>query len=173
MLVCCWPSAAFAADPRPPSGDGPGAQAQRFSEGAKRMYDMVTKKPVKVPEPEAPQVVKKPIAEGVSFTLKSLKVSGATVFDPKEFEPDYRPYLGQKVSLKDLETIAGKIEARYKEKGYLTTTVYLPKQDIREESGAVELAVAEGKMGELKVEGNRWFSPSFLKSYFQTKKTNF
>ena len=67
-----------------------------------------------------------------------------------------------------METVSRKIESKYKEGGYLTTTVYVPEQDIRD--GTIEIRIAEGKMGQLNVEGNKWFSADFIKKFIHAKK---
>ena len=66
--------------------------------------------------------------------------------------------------------IVAKIEAKYKQQSLLSTAVYIPKQDISPSEGIVEIAVSEGTMGGLKVEGNKWFSLDFIKRYFHIKK---
>lgn len=109
-----------------------------------------------------------PVAKGPSFTLKELIITGATVFKPEDFQPLYEPYLNKKITFKDLETIVEKIKAKYKEKGYLTATAYIPEQEIAE--GKIEIKVVEGKMGKLSVEGNKWFSSSLIEKYFHLKK---
>jgi hemolysin activation/secretion protein len=67
-----------------------------------------------------------------------------------------------------MQAVSAKIESKYKEKGYLTTIVYIPEQDIRD--GVIEIQIAEGKMGQLNVEGNKWFSGDFIKRFIHSKK---
>ena len=151
-------------------GSDPGSQASRFrdiSKGEQRALDRKKpKKPkIKIEEPE-----EKPVAPvGISFLLKEVKITGATVFKPDDFRPIYEPYLNKTVTFQDIEAIAGKIKDKYKKKGYLTTIVHIPEQEIRR--GVVEIAIVEGMLGELKIEGNKWFSSSLIRRYIHIKKT--
>lgn len=152
----------------PPPGQEPGAQAERFRKESEQKKEGLEKKPVKAPEIEVQKEPEKPMAEGISFVLKEVKITGATIFKPADFRSIYQPYLDKKITFKDIETIIEKIKAKYKEKGYLTTTAYLPEQEIKE--GKIEIRIVEGKMGKVKIEGNKWFSSALLEKYLQLKK---
>jgi hemolysin activation/secretion protein len=156
----------FAQDP--PPGQEPGAQAERYNEDVKREKERLEYKKrkrtlIKVEEekPRLPTV-------GPSFILKEVKVTGSTVFNPQDFQPVYQPYLNKKVTFQDMQELSGKIESKYREKGYFTTTVYIPEQDIK--GGVTEIRIAEGRMGRLDIEGNKWFSADFIKKFFHAKK---
>ena len=107
-------------------------------------------------------------SEGFSFILKEVKVTGSTIFKPQDFKAIYEPYLNKKVTFQDMDAVSKKIESKYKEKGYFTTTVYIPEQEIKD--GIIEIRIAEGKMGQLNVEGNKWFSADFIKKFIHVKK---
>ena len=126
-------------------------------------------KPPKVEVEEKPLEV--PKAEGIAFTLTGIKITGTTLFKLEDFRPIYESYLQKKVTMADLQVIAEQVRSKYHKKGYLTTNVYFPEQEI--EGGMVEIAVLEGKLGEVSVEGNKWFSADFIREYIHTKKTNF
>jgi len=153
----------------PPPGQDTGPQAERFkfsSEKEKRRFEQKKTTP---PEIEIQkEAEKKPAAQAISFTLKAVKITGLTIFQPADFLGVYQSYLEKIVTFQDLDLVVGKIKERYKQKGYLTTTVYIPEQEIKE--GAVEIKVVEGKMGQLSVEGNKWFSSPLIEKYFHTKK---
>jgi hemolysin activation/secretion protein len=52
--------------------------------------------------------------------------------------------------------LAEKLTAMYREKGYISSRVYVPPQTI--EDGVVKIQAAEGLVGEINQEGGRWFS---------------
>ncbi|MEW5759011.1 MAG: ShlB/FhaC/HecB family hemolysin secretion/activation protein [Candidatus Omnitrophota bacterium] len=152
-----------------PPGTEPGAEATRFEQktrAEKVLFEKdKVKKPAidieeeKTPLPGAPQII---------FTLNDVKVTGATIFQERDFYPVYRNFLGRKVSYDELDMITEKIKSMYKEKGYLTTIVYIPEQEARE--GIIEIRVVEGKMGDLNIEGNKWFKKPLLEKFFHIKK---
>ena len=170
LVLSIFCSASTIALAQVPPGSDIGASAERFrKESEQTQKEFQQKKPeapkIKVEEP-APQ----PVPEGVSFTLKEVTVTGSTLFKPEVFTPIYSPYLGKKITYKDLEDIMTKIKAKYKALGYLTTTAYLPEQDITE--GKIEIKIIEGKMGDLIIENNKYFKSSLIKEYIHVKKMN-
>ena len=152
-----------------PTGDEPGAQAERFRKDVEAEKKRLEYKERKRPELKIEEEEKaRPQIKGPSFLLQGVKITGATIFNDNDLKIIYGPYLNKNVTFQDIESIAKDIETKYKEKGYFTTTVYIPEQDIKE--GVVEVRVAEGRMGNLDVEGNKWFSADFIKKFFHLKK---
>jgi hemolysin activation/secretion protein len=155
-----------------PPGAEPGAEAERFREQSERQKQEFEGKALKIPKIEVPQKEEKPSLPGLSFVLKEIKISGSTIFASKEllsiYQDIYTNYYNKEVTLQDMQKIAQKIQDMYDKKGYLTTNVFIPEQDIKD--GIIEIRVIEGKMGELKVEGNKYFSTPLIKSYFHSKK---
>jgi len=159
-------SYALAADPQP--GQEPGAQAERYKYDVEKEKKRLEYKKPKAPKIEIEKEKAEPAKGGVAFVLKEVKVTGATVFKPQDFREIYESYLNEKVTFYDIDAISKAIESKYKEKGYFTTTVYIPEQNILE--GVIEIRIAEGKMGQLNIEGNKWFSADFIEKFFHTKK---
>ncbi len=152
-----------------PPGDSPGAQASRFKEESELERKRVEQKKPKSPQIDIEEEAKKPAMEGEpSFILNDVKVTGSTLFEPDHFRKAYEPYLGKKVTYRDIDDIAAKIKSEYKKPGYLTTNVYLPEQDVA--NGKIEIRILEGTVGEVKIEGNKWFSSKLIQKYFHAKK---
>ncbi len=165
VLMCFCVKDAFAALPPLAAGQSLEAQAERFHQEysiEKRSREQkITKALIETEENE--KEVDQP---GVSFELKAVHVSGMTIFDPERLTFVWKPYVGKKVDFRDLNNIVRLIKRVYRDLGYLTTTAYLPPQDIN--SGVVEISVVEGKRGNLSVEGNRYFSTPSIAKYFHT-----
>lgn len=153
----------------PPRGDQSGAQASRFQAEAEKARARVESKTPKKPridiEAEKPGVQ---AAAGPAFVLKEVDITGSSIFKPEDFRGAYEAYIDKEVTFKDVETIAELLKREYRKKGYLTTNVYIPEQDIA--GGKIEIRVLEGKAGEVKVEGNKWFSSSLIRDYIHLKK---
>lgn len=154
-----------------PSSQNIGAQSTRFQEKTeleKKEFDQKKAKPPQIEIEKEKEV--QPGPEAVSFTLNGIKVAGSTVFTQAELAPLYQSYLGTQVKFQDLQAIIEKIKAEYRKKGYFTTVVFLPEQTIKE--GVVEIRVVEGRMGALKIEGNKYFSSALIGKNFHTKKND-
>ncbi len=152
-----------------PPGQDTSADASRFQNELQRRKSALQTKGVKAPEiqleekePAPPQ------APGASFILQDIKITGTTLFKPEDLLPLYQKYIGKEVTFKEVNDIADQIKIKYKEKGFLTTNVYIPEQQIL--AGAIEIRVVEGKMGKLIIEGNKWFTKNIIEKYFHTKK---
>ncbi len=160
-------SAISLADPSPP-GSEPGAESSRFQTGVDREKQALEKKKVTAPIEMEEEEEKPAVPEGPAFTLKEVKITGATIFTAEELKSIYGSYMDKSITFRDLQDIADKIKAMYKKDGYLTTLTYVPEQQVSE--GKVEIVVVEGRLGEVKVEGNGWFSRSVIEKQIHTKK---
>ncbi|MDD5449970.1 MAG: ShlB/FhaC/HecB family hemolysin secretion/activation protein [Candidatus Omnitrophica bacterium] len=169
LLFFSWSLDLCHAQQSPPPGDEPGAQASRYQDD-EREKKALEKKELKAPEIEVQKPEEKKEKGGPSFVLKEVVITGATIFTQEELKPVYEPYLGKETNFDGLNEIAKQIKSKYTQKGYVTTIVYIPEQQIAE--GKVEIKVAEGKAGEVKIEGNKWFSSSLLRKYIHIKKND-
>lgn len=107
--------------------------------------------PVVSGERISPPVTAPEGAEKVRFILKDVQIDGNTVFSDEDLKPYYEDSLGKEISLKKVYQIAGKITRHYREEGYLLSYAYIPNQEVT--SGSVRIAVAEGFIGSVNVEG--------------------
>ncbi len=122
---------------------------------------------------EEPEIKKEeeeitPEEEGEKIFIKKIEVIGVTVFPKEKIREIVEPYEGKELSLKEIHKVADLITDLYRQKEYLTSRAYIPPQDLTD--GILEIRVLEGKMGELKIEGNRYFSDKLLEGKFRIKK---
>ena len=134
VIACMASGMVQAAPPAPDAG-----QLSRELEKFPAMPKSTTVKPLRV-EGEA-------VAPGLSnneirFAVKSIRVTGSTVFAAAELESLVADLTGAVRSLADLDAGVARITDYYRERGYLVARAYLPVQDIRD--GAVLVKVLEG-----------------------------
>jgi hemolysin activation/secretion protein len=113
--------------------------------------------PASGPEPTAapPQKVK----------VNSFQVSGNTVVTGDEIQAVLQPYVGRELGFDEFKQAAQDVQKIYQDRGYFLAKVYLPPQSIDE--GRVRLEVYEGRLGEVKIEGNKAYKTSFIQKYFR------
>ncbi len=99
---------------------------------------------LQVDQPARPSMEASPEAR---FSVKGLRVTGATAFTPAELLPLVQSLAGREVSLADLDQAAARVTSFYRERGYLVARAYVPAQEIKD--GEVEIAVLEGRFGKL------------------------
>lgn len=155
----CLPAVA---DNRIPTGQTIGA-AERVTEEAKEK-EAAAQKLLKEPEKgkiegkEAvvpPKEISGKEAPPQKTFIKTITVKGNTVLDQKVIDGITSPYENKELTLEDFNTISGEITDQYRKKGYVTSQAYLPPQRITDNTLVIE--VAEGKVGNVNLQGNKYF----------------
>ena len=90
-------------------------------------------------------------AKDITFVLKDLSVEGSSVYKKVEFLKSVRGKVGQEITVAELFDIAATLTARYRNDGYLLSTVIVPPQKI--DGGKVVLRAVEGYLDRVVVEG--------------------
>jgi hemolysin activation/secretion protein len=96
--------------------------------------------------------------------VDKIQFVGNTVFSDEELQAAICSGLDNSLCMKDIRTICTKVRAKYLEEGYFLTRVYPPAQEINNHT--LKLEIIEGKLGEITVIGNQYYSTSFIKKYF-------
>ena len=89
--------------------------------------------------------------EELVFEIKGVKVSGNTLFSQDEVDSLFKSAIGPAVSLATLREAAEKLEARFREKGFFLTRVFVPPQQVKD--GIFEVQVIEGYLSAVYVDG--------------------
>ncbi len=147
-----------------PQGESAGAEQRRFQEESdrQRRARSFRRKISDLPAEFAPETkIQEAPSEGPFFRIEKVKIVGNQNIPAEKLEPLFQDILQQEVSLQELQEVASKIKQYYREEGYIAAYVYVPPQKIT--NGIVEFRVLEGKLGKLKIVGNRWFSEKVLR----------
>jgi hemolysin activation/secretion protein len=84
---------------------------------------------------------------GPSFFIKSIDVTGVTKLPYNKLQKILKPYRSNSISLSQIKILSNEIVNAYISKGYITTRVALPKQNLNE--GVLKLSVVEGRVGKI------------------------
>lgn len=130
---------------------GQSAQAQQAN-GAGALLQQIPPPPV--PEKAAPDIrVQRSdepapaAAAGARIEVRSLHVTGATLFTEAQLIAASGFTAGSQLSLAELRAAAARISAFYNSHGFFLARAYLPEQDIRD--ATVTIAVIEGRYGKI------------------------
>ena len=77
------------------------------------------------------------------FVLRSLRVTGSTVYDDAAFRPLYAEFLGREVTLEKLREVSKRITKKYADDGYVISRAAAPEKDP-DAQGAVVIRAIEG-----------------------------
>ncbi|MFZ5572209.1 MAG: ShlB/FhaC/HecB family hemolysin secretion/activation protein [Thermodesulfobacteriota bacterium] len=94
--------------------------------------------------------------EKVIFAIDGFAVAGNTLLPEAEIAVVLEPLAGPRKSAEDVETARTVLEKFYRDQGYPTVMVNIPEQDV--ESGTIRLEVVEGRVRNLIITGNRYFT---------------
>jgi hemolysin activation/secretion protein len=141
-------------DPTGRSGQPPGPLKEEFQ------------RPQPPPSPVLPIVPLPPKGEApppgtVQVFVHDIHVVGNTVFSDAEINEVTAPFKNRTLVTEDLERLRLSLTLLYINKGYLTSGAIIPDQDVT--FGVIRVQIIEGKLTRIDVEGNRWFSSSYLR----------
>lgn len=108
-----------------------------------------TQKPLPISKPAKVQY--STAAQAIRFTLHGIKVSGSTVYTQQQLSASYQDFLGKRINIADLQTIADALTTRYRQDGYILTRAVVPPQHILH--GLAEIQVVEGYIDRVDVAG--------------------
>lgn len=84
--------------------------------------------------------------------IGEIRVIGAEQLGAQLIREVTQPYLARCLGVTEIEAILSELTRRYIERGYVTTRVYLPAQDLG--SGILLLRVIEGVIEDYRIDGN-------------------
>jgi hemolysin activation/secretion protein len=96
-----------------------------------------------------------------AFDILEIDVEGNSVLSTRQIERIVTPFLGPKRHFSDVEGARKALEDAYQKSGYQTVFVDIPEQRVT--GGVIRLHVLEGKVGQLRVTGERYFEPGEIR----------
>jgi len=96
--------------------------------------------------------------------VKSIVFEGNKVISSEELAMAVQDYVGKALTMEEMGELTDQITMVYQEKGFILARAYLPEQEI--EAGQLKIAVAEGRLGKIKVVGKTHYSDRVIKRYF-------
>lgn len=130
-------------------------QSEEVRQMIEKRREMESREPVKVEPAEK---------KGFEFELKSIDHNESEVLTKDEIAKAVAPFLGRRVGMPEVREMLGRINALYREKGYVVCEARLRPQRIR--SGRLFVTLVEGKTGAVKVTGNETTNEGFIRGAF-------
>ncbi|MGK0180255.1 MAG: hemolysin activation/secretion protein, partial [Nitrospinales bacterium] len=90
---------------------------------------------------------------GPTFFVREIKITGNTLISTEDLLPLLDVGEGENMTLGVLTLYANEVTAAYAVQGYFLARSFIPAQEI--ENGVVIMQVVEGKLGKIKVAGNK------------------
>ncbi|HYC48440.1 MAG TPA: ShlB/FhaC/HecB family hemolysin secretion/activation protein [Burkholderiales bacterium] len=128
------------------------AQAPTAGDALRDIQD----KPIPAPAGKAPVDITRPVPRavapvaGLKVDVKGFRFSGVRAADEKALREVVAPFVGRDKTFDDLQAAAEAVSEYLQREGYFVAQAYLPEQELA--GGVVEIAVLEGRLGEVKLE---------------------
>lgn len=90
------------------------------------------------------------------FAVKKILVFGNTLLSSETIKAVILPHMGTNVTVDDILKAATELQKEYRMRGYPTVSVSVPQQQVT--SGEVKLRVFEGRLSQIVVSHNHYFS---------------
>jgi hemolysin activation/secretion protein len=102
-----------------------------------------------------------PLPAGAAFEVKSLRISGNTLFDTPTLHALVAESEGRTLTLSQVAELAARITAHYRSRGYPLARAIIPPQAIR--SGSVNIEVIEARYGTITLDNRTRVNDALLK----------
>ena len=109
-------------------------------------------------------------ATNQTFPVIRFAVEGNTLLKPEEVQEALKSGVGEAVELTTLRQAAAELQATYRRHGYVTVAVTLPPQKLT--NGVVRVEFREGRLSNISVVGNHWYSEANVRRALPTLTTN-
>ena len=133
----------------------------RLLQGVKPLPELPGKPVSPLPqESTPPPALQAP--QGLKIPVKGFRITGIRAFAEGELIALVQDGVGHELTLDELNSLAQRITSFYRKNGYLLARAYIPAQTIRD--GVVEIAVLEGRLGQVRLDNSSAVSASVLNS---------
>lgn len=96
--------------------------------------------------------------------IRSLVVEGNESISTERIQKWVHGYMNRELTIQEIYDLCDVIDKKYAEEGYFLARAYPPPQNI--ENDTLRIAILEGKLGNVKVVGNKHYKESYIRSYF-------
>lgn len=107
--------------------------------------------------------------QSIRFGLRSLSITGTTVFTPDELFAPYASLCGKQVSFNQVNEIAVALTKRYRDAGFLLSSVILPAQEVDPGGADIRFVAVEGFIAAVEYAGDEMLLRQFT-AFFEPVK---
>jgi hemolysin activation/secretion protein/AraC-like DNA-binding protein len=91
-----------------------------------------------------------------AFEVRGYEIIGNTLFSYEDLLPIFSKYVGPAITFDTIRKALAELQTAFRDRGFVTVSVTLPQQQLT--NGLVKVRVIEGRLVEINVVNNRFFS---------------
>ena len=111
----------------------------------------------------------RPVLPEGKVHVKEIMVVGITVLSPKQIRDIIGSFYNRDLSGKEMQRCSDQITDWYNLNGFITSYAYV-EPDRLNDGGILKIKCVEGKVGEVKIKGNRYFSGNVYRDRIELKE---
>ena len=164
IAICCAVPQDAYADPVPSAGSEESRfrKEKEFQENTEKLMT-ATKELVEPAKPSEETQAPVSAEEGRPILVKEVRFLGNRSVSESELRPMVEPLIGHEVTLAQIRDAASEIRKYYRSLGFVAAYVYVPSQQMTD--GVLKLDILEGRISEVKISDNHYFSTPLLEKY--------
>lgn len=105
-----------------------------------------------------------------TFVVKAYQIEGNSLLPVEMIEKIFGDHVGPKLTFADISAALSEFQLAYRARGFVTVKVELPPQKLT--NGIVRVLVTEGKLADVVVAGNRYYSEANIRRALPSLRTN-
>lgn len=102
----------------------------------------------------------RPLSSTPRIHINRFRITGATVFSETELHALAAAYENRWITSEELHSVRQSLTRYYIDRSYINSGAVIPDQEVA--NGEVEIRIIEGKLSEIALSGDYWFSRSYL-----------
>ncbi len=99
-----------------------------------------------------------------TMQVKGFKFEGNIAVNDGNLQKMVLPFVGRQLSWNQLNSVCTVLTQKYRKLGYFLAEVFLPVQEVKD--GVVQINLKEGRLGEVEVEGAKFYTRRFILNHF-------
>jgi len=103
-----------------------------------------------------------PVVPALHVKVKQFRFKGNHRFTSSELHSVTKKYEGKEIGTEDLDAIRQALTLYYVSRGYINSGAILEDQDM--DGGVVTYTIVEGRLTEIKLDGNQWFRDAWIRN---------
>lgn len=104
------------------------------------------------------------MADDATVFIEKIKVEGNDVLSKKMVRKVIAPYEQRDLTMSDIKAVCLKLQEVFIKEGYFLARCFPPPQEIKD--GVLVIEVIEGKLGEVTIEGNKYYKTDYIMKFF-------
>jgi hemolysin activation/secretion protein len=97
-----------------------------------------------------------------TILVSDIELEGNTLLSDADLAAALSPYIGRQLSFEDLQAARDDLTQAYVQKGYISSGVLIPNQEISD--GIVKMVATEGELGSIQLQGNRALRSRYIEN---------